>query len=92
MVHADDAASVVAFTRSREEETLLVVLNRSEVKQTVVIPRASVPEWKGSKACVIFASSGKSLSPLVMDAALRVDVPALSGVIVRPGDCPKERG
>jgi cyclomaltodextrinase / maltogenic alpha-amylase / neopullulanase len=73
VVTADDATSVLAFTREFQGERLLVVLNRGEAQAQVQVPSGSYE--------VIAVSYGQPADVGVSDGV--VGMPALTGAVLR---------
>jgi glycosidase len=89
VVHVNDTDQTLAFVRALEEESLLVVLNRSEQTRFVPLDRLVLEIGEGEGLYPIFSSSGAvDASQIAMegDHTLIIPVPARSGlVLIRTG-------
>ena len=78
------AGPVLAFARSYEDETLVVVLNRAEAPQAVAFAAAALALPEGSGLAPVFASTGTpdAVRPEAEGDAVRLIVPARTGVVL----------
>lgn len=80
---ADDTTHTLAFSRTFEEETVVVVLNRADTTRTVMIPTGGLPLDTGEGLAPIFTTTGVTgaLSLLPATDTLRVLMPARTGAV-----------
>ncbi len=79
---ADDEANLVVFARSLYDEMLVVVLNRSDVSQSVDLSANS--ELQGKSITFIYSTTEEgrsSASGISFAEGLQLDVPALTGLV-----------
>ena len=84
MLIADAGAATFSFSRSLGKESLIVLLNRSDKLQRIDLTRDVPPPSAGGRISPIFASTGSASDVAVSatPAGVRVDVPALTGVVL----------
>ena len=86
MLLADDAAGVVGYGRKTESQVAIVIINRSEVMQSVVVPVAGyIPEGYTLNK-VYEVGSGGAGSVNVSSGAISTSLGAMSAVVLLSGN------
>ncbi len=85
VVAADDTSQTIAFLRELEEESILVILNRSGTEQELRFDPEEVGISPGEGLYPVFASDGDPKISMI-DGLIQVTVPAHAGVaLIRTG-------
>jgi len=84
VLSTDDAAQTIAFSRTHEEEMLVVLLNRSDDPKAIAVPLDTPALQPGQGLASIFSTEGLPGEPVMTmeDDTLQVTVPALTALVL----------
>ena len=80
----DDRPRTMAYVRACEGDRLVVILNRRDRAETCRLPLEANQGARGWGLCFTSAGSSETVPVEQVDGAVQVDVPAWSGVILKP--------